>query len=1001
VAYDAFLSYNQRADSLRASAVQRALQHLARPFYRWKALNIFRDATSLSANPALWPSIEKGLANSRYFIFFACPESVASTWCVKELQWWLEQGKAETLLIVLTGGELAFDERAGDFDWKVTTSLPKAIAGKFLTEPLYRDLRWANAAAELDVRNPRFRDAVLPLAATLHGKEPQEIDGEDLRQFQRTRLFWRSAAAALIVLTLISGAAAWIAVNQRNEASRQRDQAVLQRNLAVGRQLAAKAQFLQATRPDQLPQSMMLAAESLQRTKSLEADQVIRSGLAILPKRTLQRRFAGYESSQGLTANDDPVLAFMTERGEVRVIYTGAGKFEDVDQWEPDRRITSLAHAFTGNGSFVAAGAKDGTVFLWELKQHEPRSVAQCDGYVLAIAASKNNIAAACDSGSLLLVDIASGSTLNLGEQWHDAVGVAFSKDGSKLGAAFVDGGVGVWDVDARKSVFRSRGNDSGTRRYAWSIVTFDPSGELLLTAITTDTTLAVRKASSGEVVSQLLGHRDLVLSAEFSQNGRLVATACADGSARVFDASTGGLLNEFRHGGAVRSVRFMPIDDMPISWITIATASEDGTARVWRLKDGREIARATAPSPLGIVIPRHTQAFVTLAYDGAMNQWYIPDQAVELDVGFLGSALAVQWSSSDALFTIAGSNGQLQTRDPAYRPRRAVAQESSWQADAARASADGERFLIAGSERAQLRDAQGALVTDMPLPPGRMRAIGADARTVAILGDDAIRVVDVVGKTDIGRIELPDHPLVDQLAVSDADVAYAGLGGVTVCSIRATSGKQCMRVGTREARAIAFSPDGRYLVWASVEPQALELRTRTAIALAGGDVGWGHLIAFTRDSERFVLGTENGLLVWSLPDGQRQLDIATETKPIRTVFSHGGDLLAAGMEDGTALLWQTRGRSEPIVRLAALKPADRDLEPITALALSDDNQFLLTLDRGGLSRTWAVSPQRISSQVCNRVAEDLTTQEWASFGSDEQRRVVCSKATRKPRHLR
>jgi hypothetical protein len=57
---------------------------------------------------------------------------------------------------------------------------------------------------------------------------------------------------------------------------------------------------------------------------------------------------------------------------------------------------------------------------------------------------------------------------------------------------------------------------------------------------------------------------------------------------------------------------------------------------------------------------------------------------------------------------------------------------------------------------------------------------------------------------------------------------------------------KQCTRVGTREARAIAFSPDGRYLVGASVQPQALELRTRAAIVLAGDAAGVVSPIGFS-----------------------------------------------------------------------------------------------------------------------------------------------------------
>ena len=87
--YDAFLSYSHRADRLRAVAMQRLLQNLAKPFYRRKALHIFRDETSLAANPRLWPTIERALGESRYFILLANPESAASAWCGREVAWWL------------------------------------------------------------------------------------------------------------------------------------------------------------------------------------------------------------------------------------------------------------------------------------------------------------------------------------------------------------------------------------------------------------------------------------------------------------------------------------------------------------------------------------------------------------------------------------------------------------------------------------------------------------------------------------------------------------------------------------------------------------------------------------------------------------------------------------------------------------------------------------------------------------------------------------------------
>ena len=50
-----------------------AVQRLGKPWYRRRALRIFRDDTSLSATPHLWPSIEEALARSRYLILLVSP----------------------------------------------------------------------------------------------------------------------------------------------------------------------------------------------------------------------------------------------------------------------------------------------------------------------------------------------------------------------------------------------------------------------------------------------------------------------------------------------------------------------------------------------------------------------------------------------------------------------------------------------------------------------------------------------------------------------------------------------------------------------------------------------------------------------------------------------------------------------------------------------------------------------------------------------------------------
>jgi hypothetical protein len=58
-------------------------------WYRRRALRVFRDDTSLSATPHLWPTIEQALGESRFLILLASPEAAASQWVNKEVDWWL------------------------------------------------------------------------------------------------------------------------------------------------------------------------------------------------------------------------------------------------------------------------------------------------------------------------------------------------------------------------------------------------------------------------------------------------------------------------------------------------------------------------------------------------------------------------------------------------------------------------------------------------------------------------------------------------------------------------------------------------------------------------------------------------------------------------------------------------------------------------------------------------------------------------------------------------
>ena len=78
IIYDAFISYSHAKDKPIANALQSVVQKLGKPWYRRRALRLFRDDTSLSATPHLWPSIEQALGQSRFLILLASREAAVS-----------------------------------------------------------------------------------------------------------------------------------------------------------------------------------------------------------------------------------------------------------------------------------------------------------------------------------------------------------------------------------------------------------------------------------------------------------------------------------------------------------------------------------------------------------------------------------------------------------------------------------------------------------------------------------------------------------------------------------------------------------------------------------------------------------------------------------------------------------------------------------------------------------------------------------------------------------
>lgn len=124
--FQAFISYARSTSTPLATALQGAVERFAKPWYQLRATRIFRDDTSMSANTALWSTIEGGLRQSKWLVLLATPEAAASEYVTNELRWWLDHKSADAILLVQASGELWWDRAANRFDAARSTALPGA-----------------------------------------------------------------------------------------------------------------------------------------------------------------------------------------------------------------------------------------------------------------------------------------------------------------------------------------------------------------------------------------------------------------------------------------------------------------------------------------------------------------------------------------------------------------------------------------------------------------------------------------------------------------------------------------------------------------------------------------------------------------------------------------------------------------------------------------------------------------------------------------------------------
>lgn len=459
--------------------------------------------------------------------------------------------------------------------------------------------------------------------------------------------------------------------------------------------------------------------------------------------------------------------------------------------------------------------------------------------------------------------------------------------------------------------------------------ITTSPDGRLL--AVARLHAVEIVDSASAQTLRILTGHRGYVHCVAFSPSGNRLATASEDGTARIWDIHAGEAVSVLaEHGGPVTSVAFSPDGKV------LLTGCYDSRARLWDLQTGR----------IMLNLADHTRPITAVAF--APNGSYVATASLDNTTRIFG----VQSGTTHQ--HLIGHHGPVTTVEfsPDGRHLATGSQDCTirmWDTETWRT-----RFIIFGHTAAI-----SGLTFD---PQSRRIATASYDRTVQVWDTATGRSQPYPG-TQLdhrGPVYAITHTPDGKALISASGDQYVRMWDLPSGQVRVLGTGQ---TGTQSC--VSFTPDGSSLLTTSLE---------------GSCRVWDIATGTLRDSRRL---RSRGAAAAFSPSGDH-LAYATSRRVVEVVKAADGERtqrvdLSTTQADrpASALLYSPDGRwiAAATGSSVSLLPAEEDsagpvylphTSPVTALAFSADGRFLATAYDDRSVRIWNMATHRTSRVIAD-----------------------------------
>jgi len=242
--------------------------------------------------------------------------------------------------------------------------------------------------------------------------------------------------------------------------------------------------------------------------------------------------------------------------------------------------------------------------------------VSTSDGDVVQMGLDGGRIYLGSVSGDTRTFDVASGREIDSLPGHHGQVtALALSRGGRLFASGGLDRIVRIRELVSGRSL-----TDLPIPGDRIHTLSFSPDGSLLAGSITPEDRVVVWDVTRRSQRSVLAGHKGLIPGLNFSPDGSMLASASWDGTARLWDTASGQLIASLRAQLlGVNSVDFTQ------DGRRLAAGTGDGFIKLWNLENLQEVLTLRGAGGVGIVRFLSGDETLVGASPEAIELWVAP----------------------------------------------------------------------------------------------------------------------------------------------------------------------------------------------------------------------------------------------------------------------------------------------------------------------------------------------------------------------------------------